>query len=332
MLHVVCVPKILPLILNCHNDDPWYYHPMTTVFKTTASDMPALTWIDKWAPIGLRPYLHLARIDRPIGSWLLLLPCWWSVALASEGWPDPWLVALFAIGALIMRGAGCTLNDIADRNFDGLVARTATRPIPSGAVNIPQAFAFLGLQLLLGLAVLMQFNFFAVMVGAGSLLVVAIYPFMKRITYWPQAVLGLAFNWGALLGWAAVRGDLAAPAGILYMAGILWTLGYDTIYAHQDREDDILIGIKSTALRLGENTAKWLVGFYCGTIALIALSGYLVGLGWAFYVVLGIAAMHLAWQAATLDIDDAKGCLARFKSNRHYGLIVFIAIIAGQVM
>jgi len=305
---------------------------MTTTYKSADSDMPVLTWIDRWAPAGVRPYLHLARIDRPIGTWLLLLPCWWSIALATQGWPDPLLVALFAIGALIMRGAGCTLNDIADRDYDGRVARTATRPIPSGAVSIKQAFSFLALQLLLGLAVLLQFNFFAVLVGVGSLVVVAVYPFMKRITYWPQFVLGLAFNWGALLGWAAVRGDLAAPAGILYMAGILWTLGYDTIYAHQDREDDILIGVKSTALRFGADTAKWISGFYSGAIALIALSGYLIDLGWAFYAGLALAAAHLVWQVATLDIDDAKGCLTRFKSNRHFGLIVFAAIIAGQVM
>jgi len=294
--------------------------------------MPALTWIDRWAPPWLRPYLHLARLDRPIGTWLLLLPCWWSIALATPGWPDPLLVALFAVGALIMRGAGCTLNDIADRDFDGRVARTATRPIPSGAVSIRQAFGFLGLQLLLGLSVLLQFNTFAVMVGAGSLVVVAVYPFMKRITYWPQVVLGLAFNWGALLGWAAVQGGLSAAAGVLYMAGILWTLGYDTIYAHQDKEDDILIGIKSTALKLGENTARWLIGFYSGTITLIALSGYLAALGWAFYTGLAFAAAHLIWQTMTLDIDDAKGCLARFKSNRTFGLIVFAAIIAGQVL
>jgi len=305
---------------------------MTATFKSIDSDMPALTWIDKWMPRWLQPYLHLARLDRPIGTWLLLLPCWWSIALATPGWPDLLLVVLFGIGALIMRGAGCTLNDIADRDFDGQVARTATRPIPSGAVSIPQAIGFLILQLLLGLAVLLQFNFFAVMVGAGSLLVVAVYPFMKRISDWPQAVLGLAFNWGALLGWAAVRGDLAAAAGVLYMAGILWTLGYDTIYAHQDKEDDVLIGIKSTALRLGENTHKWLAGFYSGMMLLMIFSGFLAGLGWAYYVGLGIAAVHLAWQVARLDTDDAKDCLAKFKSNRIFGLIVFAAIIAGQVV
>ena len=304
---------------------------MMTAYKSSASDMPDLTWIDRRAPVWSRPYLHLARLDRPIGTWLLLLPCWWSIAMAGDGWPDLQLVVLFAAGALIMRGAGCTLNDIADRNFDGRVARTATRPIPSGAVSIRQAFAFLGLLLFLGLVILLQFNLFAVLIGAASLLIVAVYPFMKRVTYWPQIVLGLAFNWGALLGWAAVRGDLAAPAGVLYMAGILWTLGYDTVYAHQDKEDDILIGVKSTALRLGENTRSWLIGFYIGTITLIALSGYLAQLGWAFYVGLVLAAAHLVWQVSRLNINDAKGCLAIFKSNRNFGLVVFAAIIAGQI-
>jgi 4-hydroxybenzoate polyprenyltransferase len=305
---------------------------MSIIYKSPNSDMPILTWIDMWAPVWSRPYLHLARLDRPIGTWLLLLPCWWSIALATPGTPDLVTVALFAAGAMIMRGAGCTLNDIVDRDFDSQVVRTADRPIPSGAVSIQQAAAFLVLQLLLGLAVLMLFNLFAVLVGLCSLGVVAIYPFMKRITYWPQAVLGLAFNWGALLGWAAVRGDLAAPVGILYMAGILWTLGYDTIYAHQDKEEDKLIGVKSTALRLGENTGKWLFWFYSGTIGLMALSGYLAGLSGAFYVGLGFAAAHLIWQVATLDTEDAKCCLQRFQSNRNFGLIIFAAIVAGQVL
>jgi 4-hydroxybenzoate polyprenyltransferase len=305
---------------------------MTTIYKSANSDMPILTWIDKWAPVWLRPYLHLARLDRPIGTWLLLLPCWWSIALATPGTPDLFTVALFAVGAIIMRGAGCTLNDIVDRNFDRQVVRTAARPIPSGAVSIHQAAAFLVLQLLLGLAILMLFNSFAVLVGLASLGIVAIYPFMKRITYWPQVGLGFAFNWGALLGWAAVRGDLAAPVGIIYMAGILWTLGYDTIYAHQDKEDDILIGVKSTALRFGEKTSKWLIWFYSGAISLMALSGHLAGLGGAFYAGISLAAAHLVWQVATLDIDDAKGCLQRFKSNRNFGLIILAAIVAGQIL
>jgi len=220
-------------------------------------DIPVECWIDRRLPAAWRPYCRLMRLDRPIGTWLLLFPCWWSAALAAEGWPDLWLFALFAIGAVVMRGAGCTVNDWADRDFDGKVARTAARPIPSGAVSPRQALIFLVAQLLVGLLVLLQLNWFAIGVGAASLLLVFPYPFMKRITYWPQAWLGLTFNWGALVGWAAVRGDLTLAPVLLYIAGVFWTLGYDTIYAHQDKEDDILVGVKSTALALGENTVAW---------------------------------------------------------------------------
>ena len=305
---------------------------MTVNYKSDASDIPVLSWIDRWVPVWARPYLILARIDRPIGTWLLLLPCWWSLSLASSGWPDFVLFVLFGIGALVMRGAGCTLNDIVDRNFDGRVARTAGRPIPSGAVSVRQAAGFMGLLLLIGLVILLQFNVFAIYVGISSLLVVAIYPFMKRITYWPQAVLGLAFNWGAVLGWAAVRGDLGLAPGLLYMAGILWTLGYDTIYAHQDKEDDILIGVKSTALKFGARTRIWLIGFYGGTILLIGMAGQVSGLGSVFYIGLTGALIHLAWQVARLDINNPKDCLSKFKSNRNFGLIVTVAIIAGHVL
>ncbi len=305
---------------------------MTKEFKPAASDIVTVSWIDRWLPERVRPYLVLARIDRPIGTWLLLLPCWWSLSLAAGGWPDIILFALFGIGALVMRGAGCTLNDIVDRNFDGRVARTATRPIPSGAVSVGQAVAFMGLLLVIGLTVLLQFNLFAIAVGAGSLIIVAIYPFMKRITYWPQAVLGLAFNWGALLGWAVVRGDLGLAPGLLYMAGILWTLGYDTIYAHQDKEDDLLIGLKSTALKFGAQTSGWLIGFYGGTILLIGLAGHIAGLGTAFFAGLVVALLHLVWQVATLDTENPRDCLKKFKSNRDFGLIVTAAIIAGQVL
>ncbi len=304
---------------------------MSDKYKDAASDISALSWVERWLPGKVRPYLVLARIDRPIGTWLLLLPCWWSIALASDGWPEVALFLLFGAGALVMRGAGCTLNDIVDRNFDGRVARTATRPIPSGAVSVPQAVGFMGLLLLVGLAILLQFNFFAVGVGAGSLIVVAVYPFMKRITYWPQAVLGLAFNWGALLGWATVRGDLGLAPGLLYMAGILWTLGYDTIYAHQDKEDDLLIGLKSTALKFGAATKGWLIGFYGGTTVLITLAGMAVGLAGFFYAGMAVALAHLVWQVASLDMDNARDCLAKFKSNRDFGLIVTAAIIGGQV-
>jgi len=294
--------------------------------------MPAATWIDRWAPAGLRPYLHLARLDRPIGVWLLLFPCWWSVLLATPHRPDvetATLLALFAVGATIMRAAGCTLNDIADRKIDAQVARTAMRPIPSGSLSVRQAVGFLGLLLVGGLIVLLQFNPFAVKVGIASLALVAVYPFMKRITHWPQAVLGLTFNWGALLGWAAVRGDITAAPVALYAAGLLWTLGYDTIYAHQDKEDDLLVGVKSTALRLGQATKPWLVLFYGGTVALIGVAGYLAGLGVGFYAGLIIAAVQLGWQIAVLDINDARNCLGLFKSNRHFGWIVLISLIAG---
>lgn len=219
------------------------------------ADAAPSTWVDHM-PAALRPYLRLARADRPIGVWLLMLPCWWSTALAAPpgGLPDWRLLLLFFVGSAVMRGAGCTLNDIADRDIDAQVARTRGRPLPSGAIGVKAAFAFLGLQALAGLLVLLSLNEFTVWLGIASLLPVAIYPFMKRITYWPQAVLGIAFNWGALVGWTAVRGDLGWPAVLLYVAGILWTLGYDTIYAHQDKEDDAVVGVKSTALRLGDRT------------------------------------------------------------------------------
>ena len=299
---------------------------------TGASDIPIGNWVDRLAPARVRPYLRLARLDRPIGTWLLLLPGWWSIALASSAWPDLWLLVLFAIGAVVMRGAGCTLNDIADRDFDARVARTAGRPIPSGQVTVPQAAAFMAILLLIGLAVLLQFNAFAVAVGAASLILVAVYPFMKRITYWPQAWLGLTFNWGALLGWAAVRGDLALPAVVLYAAGLFWTLGYDTIYAHQDKQDDALIGVKSTALKLGAATKPWLAGFYGLTVALFAVCGIVAGLGWPFYAALALAAFHFGWQVRSVALDDDKDCLATFKSNRDVGLILFAGIVAGRLI
>jgi 4-hydroxybenzoate polyprenyltransferase len=305
---------------------------MTENPDVTATDIPGESWIDRLAPERTRPYLRLARADRPIGTWLLLLPCWWSLALASSPWPDAKMLVLFVIGSLVMRGAGCTLNDIIDRDFDARVARTSARPIPSGQVSVRQAVAFLILQLLLGLAVLLQFNAFAVWLGIGSLVLVALYPFMKRITYWPQLFLGLTFNWGALLGWAAVKGSLGLPAAALYAAGIFWTLGYDTIYAHQDKEDDALIEVKSTALKFGPTTGPWLMGFYAITVCLLAMTGYLAEMPWPFYLALGMGASQLAWQIRTVDITDPKNCLAKFKSNRDFGLIILAGIIAGQVM
>jgi 4-hydroxybenzoate polyprenyltransferase len=301
--------------------------------ETTASDMPQGGWVDR-VPETLRPYLRLARLDRPIGTWLLLFPCWWGLVLASPDLAAPrymaLLAVLFALGALVMRGAGCTFNDIIDRDIDAKVARTAMRPIPSGAVSPKQAAMFLVLELAIGLAVLLSFNRFTIALGFASLLLVAVYPFMKRITYWPQAWLGLTFNWGALLGFAAVAGELRAPAVLLYAAGFFWTLGYDTIYAHQDKEDDLIAGVKSLALKLGERTRPWLIGFYAVTVALMAAAGAAAGLGWPFYALLAAAFAQLVWQALTAKLDEPADCLAKFRSNRLFGWLVLAALIAGQ--
>ena len=278
------------------------------------------------------PYLRLARLDRPIGSWLLLIPCWWSAGLAAiaarEPLPSPWHLLLFFIGAFAMRGAGCTWNDIVDRDLDGRVERTRSRPIPSGQVSAAQAAAFLVAQALVGLAVLLQFNRFAIGTGIASLGIVVVYPFMKRITYWPQIVLGLAFSWGALMGWAAAFGRLDAPALVLYAGAISWVIGYDTIYAHQDREDDALIGIKSTALLFGPRTKPMLALFYGLAVVLIGLAGVLAGAGAVFALGLAAFAGHLAWQIVRLDIDDPDQCLRLFKSNRDAGLILFAGMLA----
>ena len=291
-------------------------------------------WVDGVAPAWARPYLRLARLDRPIGSWLLLMPCWWSVALAAvhaRSQVNLWHVLLFFFGAFAMRGAGCTWNDIVDRDLDARVERTRSRPIPSGQVTVASAAAFLALQALVGLAVLLQFNRFTIYVGFASLAVVVVYPFMKRITYWPQIVLGLAFSWGALMGWPATFARLDPPALLLYAGAICWVIGYDTIYAHQDREDDALIGIKSTALLFRERTKPMLALFYALAVALIALAGWSAGGGLVFALGLLAFAAHLAWQIARLDVDDPVNCLVVFKSNRDAGLILFagLALDAG---
>ncbi|MFT6581661.1 MAG: 4-hydroxybenzoate polyprenyltransferase [Alphaproteobacteria bacterium] len=299
---------------------------------TSASDIPAGHWVDTHLPAPFRPYARLARIDRPIGTWLLLLPCLWGSALATAMMirpPELWHFALFAVGSLVMRSVGCVWNDIMDRNFDGQVARTATRPIPSGAITVRQAVFFMIALMLTGLAILLTFNLLTVIIGASALLLVAIYPLMKRVTYWPQAFLGLTFNWGALVGWTAITGSLDAPALWLYAAGIAWTLGYDTIYAHQDKEDDVLIGVKSSALKLGERTRSFLFLFYAITIGLLAMAGLSAELSPRFFIVLALAALHLIWQAWTVDINDPENCLAKFKSNRIFGLILLLGIIAG---
>jgi 4-hydroxybenzoate polyprenyltransferase len=292
-------------------------------------------WVDSRAPLWSRPYLRLSRLDRPIGSWLLLMPCWWSAALAAGMAHDlarlPVILVLFLIGAFAMRGAGCTWNDITDRDLDAQVERTRSRPIPAGQVSVPQAAAFLVLQALVGLAVLLQFNSYAVATGIASLVIVAVYPFMKRITYWPQIVLGLAFSWGALMGFAVTFGRIDATALVLYAGSIAWVIGYDTIYAHQDTEDDALIGIKSTALLFGARTRPALVLFYGLAVALIGMALALAGAGWMAWLGLAAFAVHLVWQIAKLEIGDPAMCLRLFKSNRDAGLLLFAGLLADAI-
>lgn len=308
---------------------------MTGDIAAPVADATA-NWVDTHAPLWSRPYLRLARMDRPIGSWLLFIPCLWSAALAAgiaQSVRDlPWVIVLFAIGSFVMRGAGCTWNDITDRDLDAKVERTRSRPIPAGQVSVRQAYMFLAAQLAVGLVVLLQFERFAVFTGIASLGVVAIYPFMKRITYWPQVVLGLAFSWGALMGFAVILGRIDASALLLYAGSIAWVIGYDTIYAHQDTDDDALIGVKSTALLFGERTRLMLALFYSLAGMLIALSLRTAGAGWPAY--LGLAAFmgHLIWQITRTDIKDSALCLRVFRSNRDAGLLLFAGLLADAVL
>lgn len=306
---------------------------MADATDTSASDIPKGGWVDRHVPAAARPFIRLARLDRPIGSWLLLFPCWWSIALASAD-PASWAFALyfvlFGVGAVVMRGAGCTYNDIMDREFDAQVARTRDRPLPSGQVTVRGAAAFMVAQLVLGFLILISFNGFAIAVGAASLILVFTYPLMKRVTFWPQFFLGLAFNWGALLGWAAVRGDLTWAPVLLYAAGIFWTLGYDTIYAHQDREDDVFAGVKSSARALGLGK-PWLYAFYGAATILIALAGHVAGMHWIFYVGVAAGLAQLLWQVADVDLTEPKDCLRKFKSNRLYGWLLFGGTVAAQL-
>ena len=294
------------------------------------ADAPAANWVDRSAPPSWRAYLRLSRADRPIGTWLLLLPCWWGLALAaSVDGPrvfDLWIAVGCGIGAFLMRGAGCTWNDLTDRDIDGRVARTRSRPLPSGQVTPRQAVIWMCAQALAAFAILLTFPPFAIALGIGSLALVAIYPFAKRFTWWPQVFLGLAFNFGALLAWAAHEGSLGPAPVLLYLAGIAWTLFYDTIYAHQDREDDALIGVKSTARLFGTRTRTWLSGFLAASVALAALAVMAAAEGGAA-LALGLAGVagfgtHLAWQLRALDIDDGALCLSLFRSNRDAGLIL----------
>lgn len=307
-------------------------HPPRSASGAGPSDIDHGDWVDRCLPQGLRPYARLARLDRPIGTWLLLFPGWWGLALAARGWPDPLLLALFAAGAAAMRGAGCTLNDILDRHYDAQVARTRLRPLPSGAVGVGQAVAFMGLEAAVGAAVLLSLNRASIVLGVAVLGLVGTYPLMKRITHWPQFFLGLNFNWGALLGWTAVRGGLGWPAVLLYLGGVLWTLGYDTIYAHQDKEDDRRIGVKSAALALAENTRPWLFAFYMAALLLWGAAGLAAGLALPFCLGLALAAVPLAWQAARVDLDDPADCLAKFRANRLVGWLLLAGIVGGRIL
>lgn len=301
------------------------------------ADATDLNWVDRFAPRWSRPYLRLSRADRPAGTWLLLIPCWWGLTLGILGDPagpasyDAWLAVACAIGAFLMRGAGCTWNDISDRHIDAQVARTRSRPLPSGQVTTKQAAVWMVVQMVIAFGILLTFNGFAIALGILALAPVAIYPFAKRFTWWPQVFLGVAFNWGALLGWAAHTGSLTWSPILLYLAGISWTLFYDTIYAHQDKEDDALIGVKSTARLFADNTPRWLLGFQVLTLLLmliaviwpdgplitnlspIALIGVLAGI-WVF-------GLHLMWQLRRLNVNDIEICLRLFRSNRDAGLI-----------
>ena len=309
--------------------------------EAVVADAPKGNWVDRFAPPRTRPYLRLSRADRPIGTWLLLIPCFWGIALAALSggfrlW-DIWLAVSCGAGAFLMRGAGCTWNDISDREFDAAVARTKSRPLPSGQVSVKGAVIWMVAQALIAALILFTYNWLAIGLGIGSLGLVLIYPYAKRFTWWPQVFLGLAFNWGALLAFAAHTGTVTLPAVLLYGAGIAWTLFYDTIYAHQDKEDDAMIGVKSTARLFGAQSRMWLQGFLIASVALMAAAIIATSLPAARALALATALFgvwafgwHMIWQFRRLDIDDPASCLAIFRSNRDAGLIpaLFLAIAA----
>jgi 4-hydroxybenzoate polyprenyltransferase len=294
------------------------------------TDIRRTGWVAQ-LPVTVQNYVLLARADRPIGIWLLFLPGLWAICLAAPGfWSGLWLAVLFALGSVVMRGAGCVVNDLWDRDLDAQVERTRGRPLASGAVRPWQAIIFLAALSLIGLGVLLLLNRSAQILGVLSLALVALYPLAKRVTWWPQLVLGCVFGWGAPMGYAAAAGHLAWPALPLYAGTILWILGYDTIYAHQDREDDTLIGVKSTARLFGANTSLLLAGCYTTLILLVAAAMALTGVHQAAYWLLALPAALLLWQIIRLDINDPARCLALFKLNRETGLLIALAILAGR--
>lgn len=313
---------------------PYSSHRLEIQDNGRVSDAVDHHWVDIHAPKIIRPYLRLSRIDRPIGTWLLLLPCWWSLALSIVNNPssrrleDIWIVCACAIGAVLMRGAGCSWNDYNDRKLDALVKRTRSRPLPSRQITPKAALIWMIMQSILALIILLTFNSFAIFIGVASLIPVAIYPFAKRFTWWPQIFLGIAFNWGALLAWAAHSGSLSFAPAMLYISGIFWTLFYDTIYAHQDREDDDLVGIRSTARLLGEHTKIWLATFATLAFLFMAFSAFqVISASTGFWVIILLLSgvvffgLHLAWQLKQLNINNSKICLNLFRSNRNAGLL-----------
>jgi len=294
------------------------------------------TLAGRFAPGWARPYVRLARLDRPIGWKLLLLPCWWSAALAAiaaeKPWPNPYHIVLFLIGAIAMRGAGSVWNDILDRDIDAKVERTKARPLPAGEVSVGSAFLFMALLALIGACVLVSLNGFSVGLGLASLLVVAIYPLMKRITFWPQAVLGLAFAWGALMGWAAEFGSLDLPPILLYGGTVAWTIAYDTIYALQDLRDDSIIGVRSTARLFGGRTKLAVGSFQALAVLLVVLSLVLAGGNVIGYLgCVGFAA-HLAWQTGSIDIADPRKALMLFRANWTAGLILLAGLVGNALV
>ena len=295
------------------------------------TDIAAGGWVSR-LPRAWMPYVLLARLDRPLGWWLRFLPALWSILLARvPAWRSAWLIALFLAGAVLMRAAGCVINDMWDRDMDRRVTRTAGRPLASGAVSMREAAVFLALLLLAALMILLQLNNYARLLGAASLALVVTYPLAKRITWWPQLALGFTFGWGAPMGYAAATGRLDAAATVLYAASITWILGYDTVYAHQDREDDVLVGVHSTARLFGDATRPFLAACYGAAVLLLAASGAIAGLSWVFDLALLLPATMLAWQVARLDIDDPALCLRLFKANREVGLAVALAIVLGRL-
>lgn len=298
------------------------------------TDIIRAGWIDHKLPDWMRPYAYLMRLDRPIGTWLLLLPGWWAIMAGGQGianldWYGFYLMALFGVGAIIMRGAGCVINDLWDVDYDRQVERTKDRPLASGAVSKLQAVFFMLILLWIGLIILVQLPTSAILIGCAVMVLVVTYPLAKRVTWYPQVVLGLTFNIGALMGWASIVGEVETPAYLLYVAGILWTLGYDTIYAHQDKTDDAIVGVKSTALKFGDTSGLWVFWFYIGTAVLLYASGMMLDVSWPFYLIWALAAFHLVSQVVSWDMNNPVSCLHEFRSNRYFGLIILVAFALG---